>query len=222
MTIEQLMELSAAELKSKAGELGIEYGARATKAELSELIYAKTTNQEESANVAQTDEADSDAVLNNDDFEIVAGQLIKVITQKDGEEIEGLTPLDDLLFSFEPLVNENIELLNENDTLKKENEGLKMKNAELEKLAYREVIGHPSQEEDPESKPSLEWDDELELMAVRVRVLPNSGVLNRMRAGLSFTNQYRALEVDKETFKALISDNYLQVEPLKNVEQLDE
>lgn len=234
MTIEQLMELSKNALLELADEKSITYTTRTTKEELAAMIYAKTNNQEESANVAQADEANSDDApeLGNGVF-IVPGQMIKVqIRHENGDLKEGETSLDEVLsakgFSVEKVAKLETEktslqaelsaqialnktLIDENEDLEKENEALKAEKDESSKEPETEA-----------PKATIEWNDELELMQVQVRILPNSGVLNRIRAGLSFTKQYRTVDVNKETFDALLADNYLQVEPLKNVEQLDE
>lgn len=211
MTREELMALTHAELKARATEEGIEFPSRANKTELAELIYEKTNHQEGAQEVAQALKESDNDLLNEDDFAIVEGQMVRIITKKDDEVIEAETALDDLLNSFEPMVYENIELLNENDTLKKENERLKHENAELEALAYREVIGHPSQASTEPAVTAIEWDGG-DQMTIRARVKPNCGISSRIRGGYDFTLQYQEITVDRALFDVLSGDHYIQID----------
>lgn len=210
MTIEELMKLTAAELKEKADSLGIDYSARATKTELSELIYVETENQKGASEVAQEAEANSDdeLELGNGVFFVPGQKIILKILGADGELTEHEYPLDELYNAGETILDkELIELRAENELLKAENELLKANNSELEKSAYREVIGHPSQA--PEET-VLFWNGQ-DQMTIRARVKPNSGISNRIRGGYDFTLQYQTITVDKVLFDVLSKDQYIQI-----------
>lgn len=215
MTIEELMELTGAELKAKADGLGIEYSARANKTELSELIYAKTNNPEGASEVAQATETngDEELELGNGVFYVPGQKIILKVLGEDGELVEQEYPLDDLYNAGETILDKELLVLrSENETLRAENERLKASNSELEKSAYREVIGHPSQA--PE-EPALVWSGE-DQMTIRARVMPNKGITNRIRGGHDFTLQYQTITVDKALFDVLSKDQYIQIDAVSS------
>ncbi|PWD89594.1 hypothetical protein DC081_09090 [Ignatzschineria cameli] len=211
MTREELMALTHAELKARATEEGIEFPSRANKTELAELIYEKTNHQEGAQEVAQALKESDNDLLNEGDFGIVPGQMIKVITKKDGDVIETQVPIDDVLDPIRFTLNRSAELEAVNDTLKKENERLKHENAELEALAYREVIGHPSQASTEAAVTAIEWDGG-DQMTIRARVKPNCGISSRIRGGYDFTLQYQEITVDRALFDVLSGDHYIQID----------
>lgn len=229
--MEDLLKLSGAELKAIADEKGINYPARITNPKLAELIHAENAKTE-NANVSQTvaqalKESDND-LLGDGDFAIVEGQMVKVITRKDGEVIEGEMSLDELMenelgthLAFELAVNDKDAALARVAQLEQENRDLKEVNARLEASAMREVIGHPSQtplavhatEDGIYATIRPTWNNK-ESMKVRVRIMPNKGITSRIRSGMQFGVQYSEHEIDEATFNALIADSHLQVEVL--------
>jgi|GEM_PF-6777966 len=209
MSIEELMELSAEELREKANALGLEYKSRATKADLSELIYAETTkvtDPESAENVALASPADSEELELGNGVFIIPNQMVAVeIRQEDGSLKAGEVAFDDL---FAGQVELSVDRV---DALEKENAALKHRNAELEALAYREVIGHPSQA--PEET-VLEWNGR-DNMTIRARVKPNCGISSRIRGGHDFTLQYRVITVNKVLFDLLRNDPYIQIDAVE-------
>lgn len=223
MNIEELLQLRKPELQKLADEKGIEYNSKTTNQQLAELIHAENAKTE-NANVSQTvaqalKESDND-LLGDGDFAIVEGQMVKVITRKDGEVIEGEMSLDELMenelgthLALELAVDEKDAALARVAQLEQENRDLKAKNTALE---LRDVA--TSFEVDTThthvSSAKPKWDAEAEIMKVRVRIMPNKGITSRIRAGMQFGVQYSEHEIDEATFNALIADSHLQVEAL--------
>ena len=228
MTIEELLQLKKPELQKLADDKGIEYNSKTTNAELAEMIHAKDQNESRAQAVADAlKESDTD-LLGDGDFAIVEGQMVKVITRKDGEVIEDEMSLDELManefgthlaLELELAVNEKDAALAKVTQLEQENSALKAKNTQIElrdvatglDLAS-DVVGGFTHDHPSSQKPV--WNSEAETMKVRVRIMPNKGITSRIRSGMQFGTQYSEHEIDETTFNALIADSHLQVEAL--------
>ncbi|GAA5102737.1 hypothetical protein [Wohlfahrtiimonas larvae] len=174
-------QLTVQKLQEKLDAMGVPYNK---KAKLEELQALYDENQRP--------------------FEVVPGQMVKVMTKdKDGNDIEGEMALDLLMGADEVIIQlkeENAQLKATNVSLYEVNEALEAKNAELEAKQSTIIMGELDEATEDHN---LGTGDNIANVSTVI------GLESRMRAGFTFTRKTATYYLSDEELAAIKADNHL-------------